>query len=191
MKEVYSGTCGAHQSGPKLHFCIKKMGYYWQTIVMECLEHAKKCQACQFRANYIHRSPEALHPAVALWPFNAWGLYVVGPLPKSSKGQLYILSTTSYFSRWTDVVPLKEVKKENVIDFIKSNMIFRYGIPICIVIHNGTPFDIKFMSSLCEKYSFKQHKSSMYNASANGLAEVFNKTLGNMLKKVVEKNKRD
>ncbi|XP_015159092.1 uncharacterized protein [Solanum tuberosum] len=47
------------------------------------------------------------------------------------------------------------------------------------------------MSSLCEKFSFKQHKSSMYNAPANGLAEVFNKTLGNLLKKVFSKNKRD
>ncbi|XP_070031804.1 uncharacterized protein [Nicotiana tomentosiformis] len=31
----------------------------------------------------------------------------------------------------------------------------------------------------------------MYNAPANGLAEAFNKTLGNLLKKVVAKNKRD
>ena len=31
----------------------------------------------------------------------------------------------------------------------------------------------------------------MYNASANGLAEAFNKTLCNLLKKVVGKSKRD
>ena len=31
----------------------------------------------------------------------------------------------------------------------------------------------------------------MYNAPANGLAEVFNKTLCNLLKKVVGKSKRD
>ncbi|XP_015166016.1 uncharacterized protein [Solanum tuberosum] len=83
------------------------------------------------------------------------------------------------------------VKKENVVDFIKSNIIFRYGIPRCIVTDNGTPFNNKLMSSLCEKCSFKQHKPSMYNAPANGLAEAFNKTLGNLLKKVVAKNKRD
>ena len=47
------------------------------------------------------------------------------------------------------------------------------------------------MSSLCEKFSFKQHKYSMYNAPVNGLAKTFNKKLGNLLKKVVAKNKRD
>ncbi|KAK6163635.1 hypothetical protein DH2020_000499 [Rehmannia glutinosa] len=29
MKESHLGICGAHQSGPKLHFRIKRMGYYW------------------------------------------------------------------------------------------------------------------------------------------------------------------
>ena len=85
---------------------------------MDCLEHAKKCQACQFHVNYIHRSTECLHPTVASWSFDAWRLDIVGPLPKSSKGQLYILATTDYFSKWAEVVPLKEVKKENVVDFI-------------------------------------------------------------------------
>ena len=45
------------------------------------------------------------------------------------------------------------------------------------------------MISLCEKFSFKQQESSIYNAPANGLTEVFNNILGNLLKKVVAKNK--
>nr|XP_009630049.1 uncharacterized protein K02A2.6-like [Nicotiana tomentosiformis] len=90
---------------------------------------------------------------------------------------MYILATTYYFSRWAEVVPLKEVKKKIVADFIKSNIIFRYGIPTYIITDNGTPFDNKLVMSLCEKFGLKQHKSSMYNAPANGLDEAFNKTL--------------
>ncbi|XP_074296867.1 uncharacterized protein LOC141627524 [Silene latifolia] len=47
------------------------------------------------------------------------------------------------------------------------------------------------MTSLGEKFKFKQYKSSMYNSSTNGLAEAFNKTLCNLLRKVVAKSKRD
>ncbi|KAL0434265.1 UNVERIFIED_CONTAM: hypothetical protein Slati_2760800 [Sesamum latifolium] len=47
------------------------------------------------------------------------------------------------------------------------------------------------MDRLCAQFGFKQHNSSMYNAVANGLAEAFNKTLCNLLKKVVSKSKRD
>uniref|UniRef100_A0A2N9ILM6 Uncharacterized protein n=1 Tax=Fagus sylvatica TaxID=28930 RepID=A0A2N9ILM6_FAGSY len=100
MEEAHSGVCGAHQSGPKLYHRIKRMGYYWPTIVKDCMDYAKRCEACQLHANYIHQPPEPLHPTVASWPFDAWGLDVVGPLPKSSAGHLYILAATDYFSKW-------------------------------------------------------------------------------------------
>ncbi|XP_055824309.1 uncharacterized protein LOC129892784 [Solanum dulcamara] len=160
-------------------------------MVMDCLDHVKRCQACQFHANYIHQYLETLYPTIASWPFDVWGLDVVRPLLKSSKGQMYILAAIDNFSRWAEVIPLKEVKKENVVNFIKSSIIFRYGIPRCIVTNNGTPFNNKLMRSLRDKFRFKQHKSSMCNAPTNGLTKAFNKTLGNLLKKVVAKNKRD
>ncbi|XP_060200377.1 uncharacterized protein LOC132628629 [Lycium barbarum] len=47
------------------------------------------------------------------------------------------------------------------------------------------------MNKICHLFGFKQRKSSMYHAAANGLAEAFNKTLCNLLKKVVSKSKRD
>ncbi|XP_033512721.2 uncharacterized protein [Nicotiana tomentosiformis] len=46
------------------------------------------------------------------------GLDVVGLLPKSFGGHLYILAATDYFSKWAEAVSLKEVKKENVANFI-------------------------------------------------------------------------
>ncbi|KAL0303460.1 UNVERIFIED_CONTAM: hypothetical protein Sradi_6214100 [Sesamum radiatum] len=114
-----------------------------------------------------------------------------GPItPKSSAGHIYILAATDYFSKWAEAVPLKEVKKETV-DFIRVNIIFRYGVPRYIITDNGRPFYNKSMDKLCTQFGFKQHNSSMYNAAANGLAEAFNKTLCNLLKKVVSKSKRD
>ncbi|XP_040374585.1 uncharacterized protein LOC121052785 [Rosa chinensis] len=56
---------------------------------------------------------------------------------------------------------------------------------------NAKYFSNSAVEKLCEKYHFKLHFSSMYNASTNGLAEAFNKTLCNILKKVVSKTKKD
>nr|XP_009792388.1 PREDICTED: uncharacterized protein LOC104239453 [Nicotiana sylvestris] len=191
MQEAHSGVCGSHQSGPKLHFYIKRMGYYWPTMVKYCLDYARRCKACQFHANFIHQPPEMLHPTVASWPFDAWGLDIVGPLSKSSGGHLYILAATNYFSKWAEAVALKEVKKENVANFIRVNIIYRFDIPSYIITDNGKLFDNKLMTKICELFGFKQRNSSMYYAAANGLAEAFNKTLCNLLKKVISKSKRD
>ena len=191
LEEAHSGVCGAHQSRPKLHFHIKRMGYYWPTIMKDCMEYAKKCEDCQFHANIIRQPPEPLHPTVASWPFDAWGLDVVGPLPKSSKGHLYILAVTDYFSKWAEAIALKEVKKEIVVEFIKNYIIFRHGVPRYIITDNGKAFYNKAMDKLCMEYKFKQHNSSIYHAPANGLAEAFNKTLCNLLKKIVSRTKKD
>uniref|UniRef100_A0A2N9GLW9 Uncharacterized protein n=1 Tax=Fagus sylvatica TaxID=28930 RepID=A0A2N9GLW9_FAGSY len=155
MEEAHSGVCGAHQSGPKLYHRIKRMGYYWPTIVKDCMDYAKRCEACQLHANYIHQPPEPLHPTVASWPFDAWGLDVVGPLPKSSAGHLYILAATDYFSKWAEVISLKEVKKENVVNFIRTHLIYRYGVPRYIMTDNGKPFYNSLVDQLCEKFGFQ------------------------------------
>ena len=188
VQEAHSGICGAHQSGAKLHFQIKIMGYYWPTMVKDCMDYAKKCQACQFHANLIHQPPEPLHPTSTYWPFDGWGLDLVGPLPKSAQGHLYILAATDYFSKWAEATPFREVKKDIVATFIKKNIIYRYDVPRYIITDNGKQFD---MSKLCAQFDFKRYHSSAYNVQANGLAEAFNKTLCNLLKKVANRWKKD
>lgn len=66
-----------------------------------------------------------------------------------------------------------------------------YGEPRYIIMDNGKQFSNRLMDELCENFKFKQHKSLMYHAPANGLGETFNKTLCNLLKKVVGRTKRD
>ena len=142
-------------------------------MVHDCIDFAKRCDARQFHANFIHQPLKPLHPTVASWPFEAWGLNVVGPLsPESSAGHLYVLAAIDYFSKWAKAIVLKEVKKENVVDFIRTHIIYRYGVRRYIITNNGKPFFNKLMTSLYEKFKFAQHKSSMYHAPTNGLAEL-------------------
>ena len=124
---------------------------------MQC---AKKCETCQYHANFIHQPSEPLHPTVASWPFDAWGLDAIEPLPKSSGGHLNILATIDCFSKWMEAVPLREVKKETVVNFIRTHLIYWNGVPRYIITDNGKPFYNRLMMELCEK----QYNSSMYNA---------------------------
>ncbi|XP_022883102.1 uncharacterized protein LOC111399842 [Olea europaea var. sylvestris] len=86
---------------------------------------------------------------------------------------------------------MKEVKKDNVANFIRIQIIYRYGVQRHIITDNGKSFCNSHRNSLCAKFGFKQYNLSMYNAIVNGLADAFNKMLCNLLKKVVSKSKRD
>jgi len=92
---------------------------------------------------------------MASWPFEAWGLDVVGPLtPKSSAGHVYILATIDHFSKWAKAIALKEVKKENVVDFIRTHIIYRFGVPRYIIMDNDKLFFNKWMTNFYEKFKF-------------------------------------
>ncbi|KAG9453325.1 hypothetical protein H6P81_006229 [Aristolochia fimbriata] len=191
LKEVHSGICGAHQAGPKLHLQVKGLSYYWPTMLRDAIEMARTCKPCQFHADYIHQPPVPLHPTVASWPFEAWGMDIIGPItPKSDSDKQYILAATDYFSKWAEAAAYREVKATTVADFIRTQLIYRYGVPRYIVTDNGTPFRNRVMDRFCEKFRIQQRMSSSYNPAANGLAEAFNKTLCKILKKTVGAHKR-
>ena len=71
------------------------------------------------------------------------------------------------------------------------HIIYHYGVPWYVITNNGKPFFNKLLTSLCEKFKFAQHTSSIYYAPIDGLAKAFNKALCNLLKKVGGKSKRD
>ena len=83
------------------------------------------------------------------------------------------------------------MKKDTVVDFVRTYIIYWYGVPRYSIIDNGKPFINKLVTDLRGKFKFAQHKCLMYNAPANGLAEAFNKMFCNLLSKVVVKLKCD
>ena len=53
-------------------------------------------------------------------PFEQWGLDVFSEIiPSSSKIRKYILTTTDYFSRLTEAIPLKVINDNEVIQFLQ------------------------------------------------------------------------
>ncbi|KAL0300031.1 UNVERIFIED_CONTAM: hypothetical protein Sangu_3143800 [Sesamum angustifolium] len=117
-----------------------------------------------------------------------WKMYFDGASHKEEvdAGVVFVTSKGE-----AEAVPLKEVKKENIADFICTHIIYRYGVLEYIITDNEKPFCNSLIDKLRQKFGFKQRNSSMYYAVANGLAEAFNKTLCNILKKVMGKSNCD
>ena len=84
-------------------------------------------------------TPELLHPTIAVWPFEAWEIDIIGPIsPSSAKGYRFILAITDYFSKWAEVIPLVEVKTTNMVNSIKHHVIHRFCVPRPII-HDNSP----------------------------------------------------
>ena len=120
------------------------------------------------------------------------GNHVVGPInPLLTKGHRFILTITDYFSKWTEGIPLIEVKTSNMVNFIKHHVIHRFGVPRQIIHDNGPQFASQTFYQFCNKYQIQNVTSTAYNPDANGLAEAFNKTIIKLLKKFILSSKQD
>jgi hypothetical protein len=71
-----------------------------------------------------------LHLIVKPWPFRGWGSDFISEIhPSSSKGHHFVLVATDYFTKWTEVVLLRNLMHKGVIQFVTDHIIHRFGLP--------------------------------------------------------------
>jgi hypothetical protein len=51
-----------------------------------------------------------------------------------------VLLATDYFTKWVEAIPLKKVTSENMVEFVKEHIIYRFGIPQTITTDQGARF---------------------------------------------------
>lgn len=134
LHEVHEGICGTHSSGLSLAKRFLHLGYYWPHMEQESYQFVKRCSKCQIHGNLIHAPAQELHPFATTWPFCKWGLDLVGKIhPSSSNGHKFIITTTEYFTKWVEAVPLTTITGKQISSFILNYLICRYGIPQSIM----------------------------------------------------------
>jgi transposase InsO family protein len=98
---------------------------------------------------------------------------------------------TDYFTKWVEPIPLKKVTSENMVEFVKEHIIYRFGIPQTITTDQGTQFTSPEFREFAESMGIKLLNFSPYYAQANGQAEASNKIMIKIIqKKIDQKPKR-
>ena len=91
---------------------------------------------------------------------------------------------TEYFTKCVEAMPFQKATGEAVVNFIKENIIVRFGIPHRIISDNGTPFVNSDVRKMLEFYQVKHHRSLPYYPQGNGQAEATNKVLIKIISKM-------
>ena len=80
--------------------------------------------------------------------FSKWGLDIIGPLPSSSNGKVYIMSAVEYVSRWPEARATRIATSKEVARFVFEQVLCRFGVPLELVIDNGPEFRGDFVKYL-------------------------------------------
>src|ERR1051325_1046501 len=170
------------------HFSVDKMfdkiksRYYWPQMYESIRQYVQTCDACQRRGK--NRNKQYLNPIPAYSPFYQIGIDIVGPLPKTTQENKYIVVAIDYLTKWPEARALRQATAEEVSLFIYEDIICRHGCPSKILSDRGTHFNNKMIQELMQKFEIKHLFSTPYHPQTNGLVERFNRTLCESLAKL-------
>ena len=109
LREVHEGVCRNHIGARALAGKVLRQGYYWPTMLRDATNLVRKCKICQEHAKISHLPSEPLTSVTSPWPFQQWGLDILGPLP-IGKGQCkFIIVAVDYFTKWAEAEPLATI----------------------------------------------------------------------------------
>nr|XP_025616499.1 uncharacterized protein LOC112708784 [Arachis hypogaea] len=183
LAEAHEGICGIHCGARSLAQKALRAGFYWPTIWADSKHKVRTCDNCQKHSPIINMPAEHLHQSVVSWPFNRWGIDILGPFPTAPRQVKFLVVAIDYFSKWIEAQPLAKITSSQMISFVWKYIICRFGIPGHIVTDNGRQFTDNTFKEFLQNLKIKQHFSSVEHPQSNGLAEAANKVILQALKK--------
>ena len=138
-----------------------RQGYYWPTMLKDAIELFRKCKVCQEHARISHLPSEPLTLITSPWPFQQWGLDILGPLPFGRGQCKFIIVAVDYFTKWAEAEPLATITEQKVRSFVWRSVICKFGIPRFLVSDNGKHFDNPKVRYFCAELRIKNYYSSL------------------------------
>nr|XP_019071490.1 uncharacterized protein K02A2.6-like [Solanum lycopersicum] len=168
------------------YFDIKRYLDVWMLLKL----FVQKFHKCQVHGDLLRVQPHELNAMSSPWPFVASRMHFIGPIePASSNGHRFILVVIDYFTKWVEVASYKSVTKKVVANFVRNNLICRFGVPESIITNNDANLNSHFMRQIYEQFKILYRKSTAYHPQMNGVVEAANKNIKKILRKMIDKHR--
>ena len=141
---------------------------------MACLT----CAECKSR----RKTPKApLHPIPSTYPKQRVHIDIIGPFPRTKRGNCYIMTVQCSFTKWVEAYALPNQRAKTCARALVDNWVYRYGAPDAIHTDQGRNFESRLFSALCQMLEIKKSRTTAYHPAGNRHVENTNKTVKNLL----------
>ena len=185
LELAHNSPFGGHLGRRKTVDRIEGQGRLtWPRIGIFVREWIARCPACQKAAplSKSDRVPLSPIPRIPV-PFSDVSFDILGSAIKvTPRGNKYLMIHVDNASRYVDIVPLKNMKTDTIIDAL-IGIWTRVGFPQRARYDQSTANMSKLMHAMRERLGIEGCPSSVYLHHTSGLAERHIKTVGVMVKK--------
>ena len=166
--------------------------FYWPAMKQEVKEFVKCCHVCQVVGNPNEVIPPApLRPiAVPKEPFMKVVIDCVGPLPKTRKGNQYLLTVMCPTTRYPIAIPIRNISAKVIVEKLLS-LFTMFGFPRELQCDRGTNFQSGVFQSVLKELNIQNSFSSAYRPQSQGVLERSHQTMKNLLRKFTMDTDKD
>lgn len=157
-----------------------KMRHDTECYVASCTE----CQRYKRPTNTPHGLLQPVPPSSA--PFEQVGIDLLGPFPRSSNGNRWVIVCVDHLTRYCETAALTSATATEVSIFLLYSVILRHGPPRIIISDRGRQFTVDVVEETLRLCSSSFRHSTPYHPQTNGLVDRTNRTLANMLSMYVD-----
>ena len=115
--------------------------------------------------------------------FPSMGNRYSGTFSTSTGGVKFLLVAVDYFTKWIEAEPLANVTVKQMIKFMTTNNLDRFGTPKILISDNDTQFEGSPFKEWCVYKRIHCQLTLVAHPQANKQTEILNKTIVNGLKK--------
>lgn len=176
----------AHQSAEKLLAALR-LRLWWPSIRRDVKRHVSTCDSCVRSAPKSREAHAKLQLFYASNRFELVHLDLVGgnTFPETQRKKRYILVMIDHFTRYCVAVPVPNKKKSTIAKAFVNHWVLRFGAPMRVHSDQGGEFVNDVMEEVCALLHIQRSTTLAYSPQGNGACERMNRTLLDMLRKLV------
>ncbi|XP_049312212.1 uncharacterized protein LOC125778460 [Bactrocera dorsalis] len=149
--------------------------YIWLSMNKDVKEMVRSCISCQ-------RSKIQKHNHLAPKPFKQTDqrfdhVHLDIIILPEHEGYRYCLTMIDRFTRWPELVPLKDISANTITTSFYSAWISRFGSPKTITTDQGSQFESAIFQALTKMVGAHKIRTSAYHPASNGMIERWHRTL--------------
>ncbi|KAL0208447.1 hypothetical protein P9112_011034 [Eukaryota sp. TZLM1-RC] len=172
---------GGHPSRAESLNKLRNSDYWWPNMLTDMNKYVQECPPVRKQSQFPNCIPSARVKTD-----------IIGPLPADQEGYKYILVFIDSFSRFTIIVPFKEINANLTADALIWKVCAIFGIPFQIHSDNIPEFSKAVFDELSKFLSIEVSKSIPRFSQSNGLVERRHRDiLQNLRKLLVDFNAYD
>ena len=181
IEENHQGPLAGHFSGERLYKALARH-WWWQNMYGDVVSHCASCPQCAIvnSSGRVNRPP--LHPIPVQRVFQIVGVDVMD-LPKTERGNKYVVVFQDFLSKWPLVFPVPDQKAQRLARLLVEEVVPFFGVPEALLSDRGTNLLSHLMQDVCKLMGIQKLNTTAYHPQCDGMVERFNRTLKTILRK--------